>query len=727
MTAVRNLLLVTALGAAFVVPLRGQGNPELSPSSEAVHLSAARIKEIRSVEEDGSVKVSIHAENPIRNFKYFELDDPDRLVVDVWDAIKGLPSSRIPLDSGLVKSVRVGQHSRQPHQVVRVVLEIDPKAVEGRGSGNLKKSGIEYDVRSEQSQVLVTFRRNPAGSTEEAGDSGNGNSSEEKTALQSLEGAESPPATLPSDKAESTSASTPSTADIRPLSAMARPVLRESASMEIPMQPLPAPLPPPLRVEPSGGPTVEVRPERPPLVAPTLPSVQQNPASAQQRLELVQVKEYTGEPISVNLVDVTLVDFFRLISEISALNIILDPNVQGTLTIKVEKVPWDQLFDIVLKNNGLAAQLQGNIVRIATQGSLEQEEQQKRKLREAEILAADLITHTIKLNYAKATDVQKIVEKQLSPRGQYEADVRTNTAIVKDVPSFIPPIVNLMQGLDVPQRQVEIEARIVSATRDFARDIGIQFGFVGGNLERVTVGGPNTFGTIGGTRPIHSPSTAFIAGRPSTGRGAAGESASGGAGVSPGGAGNLNVNLPTQQATSGFGISIGNIFDTFLLDAAITAAENKGLAKLISQPKVTAQNNSEAVITQGLRFPVQVIQNNTVTVQFFDAALQLTVTPQITAEGTVLLRLNVQNNEAYFGRHVNGVPSIRTSESVTSVLVSDGGTTVIGGILIDSEDKAQEYVPGLGSIPLIGELFKRRSVSRTTQEILFFVTPKILQ
>jgi type IV pilus assembly protein PilQ len=191
--------------------------------------------------------------------------------------------------------------------------------------------------------------------------------------------------------------------------------------------------------------------------------------------------------------------------------------------------------------------------------------------------------------------------------------------------------------------------------------------------------------------------------------------------------GNFNVNIPAQRAFGGLGISIGNIFDTFLLDAAITAGESKGLAKLISQPKVTAQNNSAATITQGLRFPVQVIANNTVTVQFQNAALTLTVTPQITYDGNIVLDLKVENNTPDFGRQVQGIPSIRTSESETRVLVTDGGTTVIGGILIDNEENQEERVPGFASIPIVGNLFKRTLTSRSTQEVLFFITPRIVK
>jgi type IV pilus secretin PilQ/predicted competence protein len=312
-------------------------------------------------------------------------------------------------------------------------------------------------------------------------------------------------------------------------------------------------------------------------------------------------------------------------------------------------------------------------------------------------------------------------------RGAIVIDERTNALIMTDLPDAIDRMMQLIDVLDTPQPQVEIEARIVSASRDFARDIGVQFGFVDGNLQRVTVGGPNTFGTIGGTRPSTTPTSTYSAGNPTTGRGASESTSNESGGVSPGNKGNWNVNLPANKAFGGLGISIGNIFDTFLLDAAITAGESKGWAKLISQPKVTAQNNSTAKITQGVRFPVQIVANNTVAIQFEDAALTLTVTPQITYEGNIVLDMKVENNTADFANSVNNIPSIRTSESTTRVLVSDGGTTVIGGILLDNESNSEDKIPGLGSLPVIGNLFRRSSVMRSTQEVLFFVTPRIIK
>ena len=348
------------------------------------------------------------------------------------------------------------------------------------------------------------------------------------------------------------------------------------------------------------------------------------------------------------------------------------------------------------------------------------------------MLAADLETRIKRLNYAKASEIKGSISEQKTVRGTIVVDERTNSLILTDLPYSIDKQIRLIEALDIPQPQVEIEARVVQATRNFARDIGVQFGFVQGNLERVTVGGPNTFGTIGGTRPSQTPRSAYLAGNSSTGRGASQDTVTEGASISTGtdsnDTGNYNVNLPSRTPFGGIGISVGNIFDTFLLDAAITAGESKGWAKLISQPKVMAQNNHPAVVTNGVRFPVAVNADNTVTIQFFDAALSLTATPQITYEGNILLDLQVQNNTLDFGYiSIGGIPTIRTNESSTRILVSDGGTVSVAGVILDNDGSSEEKVPGLGSLPVLGNLFKRNSTTRESTEILFFVTPRIVR
>ncbi len=455
------------------------------------------------------------------------------------------------------------------------------------------------------------------------------------------------------------------------------------------------------------------------------------PAPLKASAAPAQESRFGGAPLTLDLIDIPLVDFFRLMAEEGGINIVMDPEIRGTISIKVVKVPWDQILEAALTNNNLDKQIEGNLVRIAKKSTLQQEAKQREDLKKATVLAADVETRIKRLNYAKASAFVATLTEQKSVRGTVVVDERSNSLIITDIPSFVDKMVRLVEALDIPEAQVEIEARIVSANRDFARDLGVQFGFVQGNLQRTSVGGPNTFGTIGGTRPSATPTSTYAAGNPSTGRGASDAKASASAGVSTGtssqNAGNFNVNLPATKAFGGIGVSVGNIFDTFLLDAAITAGESKGVAKLISQPKVTAQNNSSATITQGLRFPVQIVANNTISIQFQNAALTLVVTPQITMDGNIVLDIQIDNNTPDFSQQVNGVPSIRTSESRTRVLISDGGTTVIGGIIIETESNASDRIPGLASLPGLGNLFKRTSIAKTSQEVMFFITPKIIK
>jgi len=441
-----------------------------------------------------------------------------------------------------------------------------------------------------------------------------------------------------------------------------------------------------------------------------------------------QEVQYTGEPITLDIKDAEIVDFFRLISDIEGLNIVVDPSVAGTISMKVENVPWDQVFDLALRNNRLAKVIEGNVVRIGTLESFKDEEKSREELKRAK----ETITDIIRVNYATAAELTDKLMPILTESGELKVDARTNALVVRDIPERISEIRKLVKALDVAEHQVEIEARIISASRDYARSIGVQVGFVAGNLERITVGGPNTFGTIGGTRPSQTPKSAFIAGDASSGRGAASGQASENAAISVGTegqnkTGNYNWSFPAVGASSGIGISVGNILDTFLLDASLTAAESSGQVRVISQPKVQAQNNRTATIEQGIQFPVQVVENNTVTVRFFSASLKLTVKPQITEEGTVLMKIVIENNRADFANTVNGIPSIVTSMSATEVLVADGGTTVIGGILIDSDEKLNDKVPLLGDVPYLGYLFRRDTKQKSTKEILFFLTPRIFR
>jgi type IV pilus assembly protein PilQ len=422
--------------------------------------------------------------------------------------------------------------------------------------------------------------------------------------------------------------------------------------------------------------------------------------------------KYTGEPISVNLKDVDLKDFFRLIHEISGLNVVLDPDVKGNLTIVLDDVPWDQALDIVLKNNTLSRQLDGNVLRIASVDTLRKEAEARRAEREAEALAVDKITVTRFLSYAHSKDVVQTLKKFLSQRGDIEADDRTNAIIINDIPSVIPPIDRLLAQLDRKTQEVEIEARVVAATRSFARDIGTQLGFGWGN-NASSVGGATAVGTsplgVFGGSPLY---------------GIVGTSAPSGSTLNqiP-----LFSNMPAVGPTSGFSFQTSS--NNVRIDAILTMAESRGLLKILSRPRVVTQNNIQAVVKQGVRVPVVTSSqlNGPATTTYIDAFLRLTVTPQITVENTIFLNVDVENTTPDFGREVNGNPTLVTQQATTQVLVTDGGTVVIGGVIQTSNSINYQQVPLLGSIPWLGNLFKHQTVNSSNQELIFFITPRIVQ
>jgi len=429
--------------------------------------------------------------------------------------------------------------------------------------------------------------------------------------------------------------------------------------------------------------------------------------------------KYTGEPISVNLKDVDLKDFFRLIHEISGLNVVLDPAVKGSLTIVLDEVPWDQALDIVLQNNSLDKQLNGNVLRIAMRSTLKTEAETQRDLEKAQAEAVTPVTVPRVLSYAKAATLAPTLKKFLSSRGDILFDDRSNQLIIRDIPSVIPTIDNLIRNLDRKSQQVEIEARVVSASRSFARDIGTQLAFAtsGGNN---VIGGNSALGPSPIFRSIIpgvSTSPALTFGAPPVPTGTSSTAA------------NVQMPLVTNlaAATPTSGLSYLFTSPNFAIDFMISAAEAKGVGKLLSKPKVITQNNERATVKQGTKIPIQTTINNTISVQFIDAVLKLEVTPQITAEGTVFMDVVVENTQIDTGiPRVQGVPALDTQAAETKVTVADGGTVVIGGIIVSTQRTDISQVPVVGSLPLIGHLFKRTNVSTSSQELLFFLTPRII-
>jgi type IV pilus assembly protein PilQ len=407
-------------------------------------------------------------------------------------------------------------------------------------------------------------------------------------------------------------------------------------------------------------------------------------------------KQYFGEPISLSLKDADVREVLRSFAKISGLNIVIQPGVRGTVTVELESVPWDQALDQILKINNLGYELDGNIMRIAPVSVLEQEARRAQSLSQAQSLSIPLRTVVKRLSYSTAGEVAALLRQGgaggiLSQRGTVIIDARTNTLIIKELPNYIDTVLAVIDTLDVPEPQVMIEAKIIETTKQFSRSLGVAWGFDG-----------VADAAHGNTTGLEFPNHGTVEG---------------------------GVGLLTGGANGFIDLTLGNILDTFTLDARLQAAENEGLINVLSAPKIATLNNNGASIQSGVQLPIQTVANNTVTVQFVNATLRLDVTPHVTAEGTILMDINVQKREPQLAFALPGATTapIATKEARTRVIVRDGGTTVIGGIYKVSTDQGQDRVPGLSNVPLLGHLFKNRRLRNENDELLIFITPRVIK
>jgi type IV pilus secretin PilQ/predicted competence protein len=671
--ALRHGCLTLVSVALGVCPVLAQTQESASTAAASAVISSVALTQApqrAAVRVEGEGRLNVH---PAR------MQNPDRLVLDFAGARIAVEKTAIPGVSAPVRGVRIGQYRPD---VARVVIDLTAAA--------------PFQLSRDGEAVVIQFESPAATPTEKAFTETAFKSSRDESTRREFQYSDSTP----------------------------RKATARSSKISAPRFALPGELTQPSVVLASfSGRNEPVRPEDSSQQAAQQAVQQANTAASTLATSATQgqgavtptapaAPKYTGEPISVNLKDVDLRDFFRLIHEISGLNVVLDPAVKGSLTIVLDEVPWDQALDIVLQNNGLDKQLNGNVLRIATRSTLKGEAESRRDLEKAEAEATKPEIMTRVLSYSKAGTLKDVLKKFLSPRGDILADERSNTLIIRDIPVVFPGIDNLIRQLDRKSQQVEIEARVVSASRSFAEDIGTQLGFAG-----QTTGGRSLFsgnpavgcsGLTGGLVP--SPVTC------------ASGTASGN-GVTTGTP--LNTNFPANAPTSG--ISFSHRSPNFAVDFFITMAEAKGVGKLLSKPKVITQNNEKATVKQGTKIPIQTTINNTISVQFIDAVLKLEVTPQITAEGTVFMDVLVENTQIDTGiPRVQGIPALDTESAETKVTVADGGTVVIGGIIISSQRVDIQQTPIVGSIPLIGNLFKRTAVTTTSQELLFFLTPRII-
>ena len=401
-------------------------------------------------------------------------------------------------------------------------------------------------------------------------------------------------------------------------------------------------------------------------------------------------KQYTGEPITLNLKDADIKDTLQRFSELTQLNIVLDPDVRGTVTVSLQDIPWDQALELILKINQLGYVLEGNIMRIASTSKLTQEEKARLEFIKAQDSNRPLRTVLQKVSYANANEMAVTARKVMSARGDIFIDTRSNTLVIKELPDYLPTVLDLIKNLDVASAQVMIEARIVEANRTFSNEVGIVWG-VGGVADA----------SHGNTTGLVFPNAGTIDG---------------------------NVSLPSG-APQVLHLTLANVLDTFRLDAALHAAESRGLVKVVSTPKVQTQTGELASIQSGFQIPVQTTVNNTTSVLYINATLRLDVTPQITNEGTVIMTVSIQDRSPAVGINIAGGQNIplTTRDATTRLMVRDGGTAVIGGIFKITTNDGQSMIPGLWKIPIIGNLFRSRTQTESTDELMIFITPRIIR
>jgi type IV pilus assembly protein PilQ len=686
-------VLMSRKVSSHIAPGPGVG---ANPGTKSVPGAAlGTIQQVSLSESDGQTQINVVGSAHL-NYHVMRLQNPDRLVLDFAGAHLGTPAKHIPSNLDPVREIRLAQFAPE---VSRVVIDLREPA--------------RYDINAKGNGVTVAFAAIASV-----------NRAVKVPSAEASSGLVTTKSGIPQSAAtETTVSNIPAPAAVLPVA-----LTQASAALATPASPNP---PQESSVSPQvvgqvAGATVSARKEASTEAGGPFGASASSPAASQpvaaaaagsyaaQAPATASSNRYSGEPISVNLKDVDLRDFFRLIHEISGLNVVVDPNVKGTLTIVLDDVPWDQALDIVLRNNDLDKQLDGNVLRVATKETVKREAEEARDLTKAQAEAAEVVTTTRVLSYAKAADLVLPLKKFLSSRGDILADPRSNTLIIRDIPVTLPVLDNLIRQLDRKSQQVEIEARVVAANRSYDREIGTQLAFATGNVKRSAIlGGTTEVGTSPIIRNFPAlPVPPIIV-------------SSGGSTAPTSGQMPLATNLGVSAPTSGISYMFSST--NFALDMIITALEEKGAGKLLSKPKLVTQNNQKATIKQGTKIPVQTVINNTISVQFVDAVLELDVTPQITADGTIHMDVTVENDQIDQSiPRVQGIPAIDTQSDETSVTVNDGATIVIGGVIVSSQRTDVQQVPLFGSLPVVGNLFKHTTVSSTAQELLFFLTPRIL-
>ena len=667
--------------------------PQLGPTPQGV--TASQLYGVEILSAGSSTVVQISGDGDF-TYSTFRLENPDRFVVDLTGVVNTGASSTVRVGSSDVDQIRVGQFKPRPEPVSRVVFDLHNFSVPsisrtadgmlvsfGDGAAAeiaqaetlaepMAQSPVAQDLEPEPEPVEVVAEMDDSGT----GDMGSADTFEPQPEIEDVY----EPVVAPQE--------TTAVAEWTP-SPSAEPAAPAAADTYEP---------PPIEITGNGRVAGDVS-----LFEAQNVELDDQGRTKQERLlesfgPLVvsrQEREYVGDPISMSLKNADLVETLRSFAKISDLNFVIQPGVRGTVTVELKGVPWDQAMEQILKINNLGMDIDGTIVRIAPTKKLRQEAEEQRRLRRARQKSIPLRTVMRSLSYARAGTTARLLRSRsgniLSRRGSVQVDSRTNTLIIRELPDNIDTVLAVIDSLDTPSPQVTIEARIVEATKSFSRSLGIAWGF------NFTANNQN-----GNTTGLQFPNNV-------TGDG--------------------GVGLITGGSTGFLNFAMGNILDTFRLNAQLVAAEAEGLINIVSAPRITTLNNNSASIQSGVQIPIQTVSDRTVSVQFVNATLRLRVTPQVAADGTVVLNINVAKRIPQLGLlfvGASGAP-ISTRDARTKVRVRDGATAVIGGIYEVSSNQSQDRVPGLARVPILGHLFKNRNRSDDNNELMIFITPRIIQ
>ena len=698
---------------------------------------ATRLSKVDARRQDGSLSVRLEGDGEL-SYEAFTLSNPPRFVLDLTGVTNASRFRARDVGSAGVTRVRVSQFRTEPTAVTRVVFDLVEEALPV-----LRQSGsgvsVSFPGTTESRAVPVQAASAPQAPAAPLPVSGSYETHESNdlvepvvqvaaaapATVEPVRPPEAPPAPASPepDRKPAVVEAAPAVVAVEPPVTVQRPVATAAV----------VPAPAPGRSEPEAAPAVSgsVRPTLPEPMTVTVASpevaVPTSPAPARTARKKVSAddkalleaaetlatqqerqtqpkdisnpfesrslgqteRQYTGEPLTLNLKDADIKDTLQKFSELTNLNIVLDPDVRGTVTVSLTDIPWDQALELILKINGLGYVLEGNVMRIASTQKLAQEEMSRQQLLRAQENNRPTKTVIQKLSYATATTAAGTAKKVMSPRGDIFVDERSNLLIIKELPEYLPTVLDLIKSLDTPVPQVMIEARIVEATRTYSKQLGIDWGFNGASDQ-----------AHGNTTGLVFPNNGTVAG---------------------------TVSLP--NGTEILRASLANVLDTFRLDMALSAAEARGLVKIVSSPKILTQTNRAASVQSGFQIPVQTTVNNTTTVLYIDATLRLDVTPQVTAEGTVILDIKIQRREPAPGVAITGgtnVPLI-TRDASTRLMVRDGGTGMIAGIFKLTANDGQNMIPGLWKIPLLGGLFRNKTVTENTDELMIFITPRVMK